>query len=610
MEENLILQEYEKSLTECRAENEVLAESVKQYRASIEEIEDGYAEIDPTGKVTFFNSSFLRIFALSPQEMAESDPRTLVEPETLRVASKSYLKVLETGVPDKGIVHEFRKADGSKGVIEVSVSPKVNTEGLPIATRCIVRDITERKHAEEEIARHRNLLEAIFRSVNEAVITVNKDMRVIEVNKATEEICGLNRTEIVGKVFKNCIKHCRESCQEVLQNALESRRTIKDYRIECKHKNKPYQITMVTASPLLDHDNEFMGAVLVLRDISRLNTLENELTERYQFHNMIGQSSKMQEIYDLLETLSDIETTVLITGESGTGKEMVSKALHYSGDRKDKPLIKVNCSALSENLLESELFGHVKGAFTGAVSDRQGRFQAAEGGTILLDEIGDISPGIQLKLLRVLDEKEFERVGESTPTKANVRVIAATNRDLKEKVRAGEFREDLYYRLKVIEIALPPLRERPEDIPLLVDHFCKRFNDTFRKRIEGVSTEALKCFMNYPWPGNVRELRHCLERAFILCRDRTIVLDHLPQDLRQYAEKKWIIPVKKTAANHHDILEVLNRTGWDKSEAARLLGIHRATLYRNIAKYKLDMHNPKPRKRRKKAPNKKSGATA
>jgi transcriptional regulator with GAF, ATPase, and Fis domain len=205
---------------------------------------------------------------------------------------------------------------------------------------------------------------------------------------------------------------------------------------------------------------------MVIRDITLLRDLERELRERHQFHKIIGKSKKMQEIYSLLEDLTDLETTVLITGESGTGKDMVARALHYSGQRAFKPFVTVNCSALTESLLESELFGHVKGAFTGAIKDKQGRFQAANGGTILLDEIGDISPFIQMKLLRVLQEKEYERVGESVTRKANVRVVACTNRDLKEKVIKGEFRQDLYYRLKVVEIALPPLRHRLEDMPL------------------------------------------------------------------------------------------------------------------------------------------------
>ncbi|MBT3260359.1 MAG: sigma-54-dependent Fis family transcriptional regulator, partial [Deltaproteobacteria bacterium] len=209
--------------------------------------------------------------------------------------------------------------------------------------------------------------------------------------------------------------------------------------------------------------------------------------------------------------------TVLITGESGTGKELVAEALHYKGGRNHKPLVKVNCSALSDNLLESELFGHIKGSFTGAVKDRIGRFQMADGGTILLDEIGDMPPKIQVKLLRVLQEKTFERVGESTSIKVDVRVVACTNQALREKIEQGEFREDLYYRLNVVEICVPPLRERKEDIPFLIDHFVKKFNKNINKDIFGISTDVQKVFMDYSWPGNVREMEHALEHAFILC---------------------------------------------------------------------------------------------
>ena len=217
----------------------------------------------------------------------------------------------------------------------------------------------------------------------------------------------------------------------------------------------------------------------------------------------------MLDIFRLLERLSEVDTTVLVTGESGTGKELVAKALHYMGGRSKQPIITVNCSALAETLLESELFGHVKGSFTGAIKDVRGRFESANGGSIILDEIGDISPKLQLKLLRVLQEKEFERVGDSTPIKVDVRVIACTNADLKEKIKTGEFREDLYYRLRVIEIPLPPLRERAEDIPLLIDKFCQTFNQTFGKMIDSLDEKAMQALLNYSWPGNVREFGTC-----------------------------------------------------------------------------------------------------
>ncbi len=275
-------------------------------------------------------------------------------------------------------------------------------------------------------------------------------MRVIAANTAMKEICGASPEKIIGKVFTDCIEQCDKTCHELLKETLKSKNTVKEYQVECKHQQRVKQTVKVTSSPLLDRDGTFMGAVLLIRDITRISDLERELRERHTFRNIIGKSRRMQDIYRLLEDLNDLDTTVLVTGESGTGKELVARALHYSGIRSFKPMVTVNCSALAENLLESELFGHVKGAFTGAIRDREGRFQAAHEGTILLDEIGDISPRLQLKLLRALQEKEFERVGESVPIKVDVRIIACTNQDLRDKVRKGEFREDLYYRLKVV----------------------------------------------------------------------------------------------------------------------------------------------------------------
>jgi transcriptional regulator with GAF, ATPase, and Fis domain len=266
---------------------------------------------------------------------------------------------------------------------------------------------------------------------------------------------------------------------------------------------------------LVHSNNKYAGAVLVIRDITREYDLERKIAEQYQFQEIIGKSKKMKELYALLEDLTESSTTVLITGESGTGKELVANALHRGGTRAQKPFVKVNCSALSDFLLESELFGHVKGAFTGALKDKLGRFEMADGGSILLDEIGDISPRVQHKLLRVLQEKEFERVGDSVSVKVDVRIMTSTNRNLNEMVRLENFREDLYYRLKVIEVKLPSLRERLDDIPLLVDHFCNIFNRRFNKDIEGVSEEVYKLFSSYFWPGNVRELENALEHAFV-----------------------------------------------------------------------------------------------
>ncbi len=457
---------------------------------------------------------------------------------------------------------------------------------LTTAAQIITRAI-ENKHYEEELERHRSRLESIFSSVQDAIITVDINMNVIEANKAAEKICGFKID--TGQPFTDCTTECDRSCLEVLQKTLNTRSTVQDYQIECGHRDRSKLIAMVNCSPLLDSGGHFMGAVLVIRDITRLTHLEEELKERHHFQNIIGKCEKMQQVYNLLKTLASQTTTVLITGGSGTGKEMAAKALHYGGARANGPYIAVNCSALAESLLESELFGHVKGAFTGADRDKIGRFEAADGGTILLDEIGDISPLIQLKLLRVLQEKEFDRVGESNPRKVDVRVLASTNRNLKEAMRTGEFREDLYYRLNVIEIKLPPLRERYEDFPLLINHFCEVFQKDYDKKISGVSVEVLQAFMNYPWPGNVRELEHAIERAFVLCRDQTIQLEHIPSEIRDYTPTHINKRLPKDSNNDDPeaIRQALEKTDWNISKAARLLGISRWTLYRRFQKYNI-----------------------
>lgn len=334
----------------------------------------------------------------------------------------------------------------------------------------------------DEKEQYRLHLEAVFNSVHEGIVTVDKDLHIIEINKACEKICKVSQT-CKGKPFSTLLESCGGKCYDALVETIEKKKSVEISRYECQLNSGPKKILSLTTSPLINNRDIFSGAILVTRDETSVAELERVLGQRRQFHNIIGKSKKMQEVYSLIENLANVETTVLIRGESGTGKELTAEALYFSGERKKFPFVKVNCSALSDNLLESELFGHVKGAFTGAYKDKIGRFQKAHKGTIFLDEIGDISKSMQLNLLRVLQEKEFERVGDSHPIKVDVRVVAATNQNLEEKVKQKLFRQDLYYRLKVVEIILPPLRQKTEDIPLLVNYFIKKFNEKFNKQI-------------------------------------------------------------------------------------------------------------------------------
>ena len=438
-----------------------------------------------------------------------------------------------------------------------------------------------------EKEKYRNHLDAVFQSVTDAIITINNQMRVIAVNAAAETICGLTAGQAIGKRIDVIADPCLTACREILEQTLSSKKIFRDHHIECQYPTGPCRILTVNSSPLTDPRNRSLGVILVIRDITRMIRMESELKELHSFHNIIGKSKKMRRIFNLIKNLAHTQSTVLITGESGTGKELIARAIHFSGSCASRPMVTVNCSTLVENLLESELFGHVKGAFTGAVNNKVGRFQEADGGSIFLDEIGEISPVIQLKLLRVLQEKEFERVGDSKPIKVAVRVIAATNRKLSKAVENKKFREDLYYRLKVVEIKLPPLRERLEDVPLLVDRFCHLFNNQFKKQIKGVTNEVMEAFMQYTWPGNVRELEHAMERAFIFCQNKAISLDHIPPEIKSFSAGIRL-PQKISGVESERILRMLKKTDWNRAKAARLLGISRKTLYKKINKYNLE----------------------
>lgn len=318
--------------------------------------------------------------------------------------------------------------------------------------------------------------------------------------------------------------------------------------------------------------------------VREVSYLRKELSKQYKFHDLISKSPKMQQIFELAKVVAKSNSNVLILGESGTGKELLARAIHNESPRANGPFVAVSCVAIPDTLLESELFGHEKGAFTDAIAQKKGKFELAHGGTLFLDEIGDISPKMQLALLRVLEEREFTRVGGTKPIKVDVRIIAATNRNLQKAVEEGRFRDDLYYRLNVITIHIPPLRERKEDIPLLVEHFVEKFNIQMGKRVKGVSQEAMRLLMEYDWPGNVRELENVMERAMVITKGELITPEDLFLPTSRKAEEN---PMSLEAVEKAHILKVLNETGWNIQRSAQILGIDRTTLYHKIRRYGL-----------------------
>ena len=433
---------------------------------------------------------------------------------------------------------------------------------------------------------HRNL-EAIFTSVQDGIVSVDMAMVVTHTNEAIEQFFSISSEKMPGLSIHEVVQERLPSCLDVLKKTIETKEPVREFRTEMTGQDGRPKIVIINCSPLLDRDGTFMGVVMVLRDISRITDLERTLNERRQFHKIVGKSVVMQEMYMRIEALAETDTTVLITGESGTGKELVADAIHYSGSRALKPFVKVNCAALSEHLLESELFGHVAGAFTGALKARVGRFELAHGGTIFLDEIGDLSQALQLKFLRVLQEREIERVGDTKTIKVDVRVIAATNADLAQRMQQGLFREDLYYRFNVMEMYLPPLTQRIEDIPLLVSHFCAKFNAKFKRNVQGVSDQVMRLFVNYTWPGNVREMENVLERGFILCSTDTMTTDHISLQLKGAVPIDATVETLECAASREQILDALEKTKWNRTKAAQLLGISRRTFYRKLQEFDL-----------------------
>ncbi len=438
-----------------------------------------------------------------------------------------------------------------------------------------------------------NLKDFILDSISEGVIAVNKDFRIVYFNSAAEKLTGYLRNEVIGKFCKYVIKpgECAKDCP--ISIALKSKKTISDFNYELYKKSGIKQDIILNSSILYDGENNPIGGIITFRELSESEQLRLSLMKESDFYGIIGKSSQMQEIYELLKEIKDSDAPVFITGESGTGKEMVANAIQTISKRKDKPFIKINCAVFPPNLLAAELFGHVKGAFTDAIKDRPGRFEVADGGTIFLDEIGEIPVQTQLQLLRVLQEGTFERIGESLTRKVNVRVIAATNKNIKVALETGALREDLFYRLNVIPIHLPPLRERKSDIIPLINHFLNKFSLIYDKNIKDLSDEAIDVLIKYNYPGNVRELENIIEYAFVRTAENSIILaSKLPpfikENLHTNTKKEELeIKIKPNKITKDVILNSLAKNKWNKNTTADELGISRTTLWRLMHKYGL-----------------------
>ena len=446
----------------------------------------------------------------------------------------------------------------------------------------------------------------IVDTMRDGLVVVDNDGIIVAVNRASEQLTGYAREELIGSqcTILNC-DHCSaRGCGKDFTCDLFESKQIEQRRCTIVTKNGERLPVMKNASVLTGEDGKTEGAVetltdmreLVTRDqkIARLNSL---LRDRDQWHGIIGRSQAMQDVFDLVSDASQSDAPVIIYGESGTGKELIASAIHNFGRRRQGPFIKVNCGALAESLLENELFGHIRGAYTGADRMSKGRFEAANGGDIFLDEIGDIPLSMQVKILRVLQEKEFERVGDSRPIKVDCRIISATNHDLRDMIARNNFREDLYYRLNVIPIRLPSLRERREDLPLLIEHYMELNRFKTGKSIDGIRVDAMDTLMTYPWPGNIREVINTIEYAFVVCREAYVDMRHLPETIKNWKLQSALVCDSEGCQEQCDrILEAIKRAGGKKADAARLLGITRQALWKKIKKLGINADFPAKRK--------------
>ncbi len=437
----------------------------------------------------------------------------------------------------------------------------------------------------EKIENYKNHTDLILDSIADGVFTVDCDWRITSFNQAAEKITGVPKDDAIGSTCRDVFHSniCDSNC--LLRQSIKEDKPITNRSIYIINANEDQLPISISAAPLKDEEGNIIGGIETFRDLSEVAELRKQLQKQYSFQDIISKSKSVQKIFDILPDIAVSDSTVLIQGDSGTGKELFARAIHNLSNRKDKPLVVINSGALPDTLLESELFGYKAGAFTDAKKDKPGRFALAEGGTIFLDEIGDISPALQVRLLRVLQEKTYEPLGGTESIKANVRIITATNKNLQQLVKKGLFREDLFYRLNVVSIGLPELKKRKEDIPLLIDHFINRFNKLRSKNIAGVSDEVLTVLMNHDFPGNVRELENIIEYAFILCRDQTIQVSHLPEPLKEKfvgLGDKASAGLTLAAIQKRAIEGTLIRNNWKKMATARELNIDKGTLRRMI----------------------------
>ncbi len=541
-------------------------------------IRDGVFSVDKKRTITFFNKAAERLTGWRADEVIGKSCQDVFKSSNCEECFLAESISCDKPISNRSIFITTRA--GRRIAVNINTMPMYGADGSLNGGVQIFRDV--------DTLQARGM---ILDSIADGVFTVDLEWKITYFNRAAEQITGVPAAEAIGKscseIFKASI--CGKNCAIATSMCTGKPETNRSITIEGAEGNRvPVSIC---AAPLVDGLGNIVGGVESIRDLTLIASLKRQLS-RFQVGDLISKSPTMQRIFSILPDIAESESNVLILGESGTGKELMAKAIHERSERSSKPFVAVNCGALPETLLESELFGYTAGAFTDARNDRSGRFAAAEEGTLFLDEIGDIAMPVQVKLLRVLQERKYEPLGSATTCDADVRIIAATHRDLESLMKEGEFRDDLYYRLNVVRLYIPPLRERKEDIPILIEHIIERFNTERHKDIGGVADSTLALLVDYKYPGNVRELQNILEYAFILCPGGLIQPEHLPEPFKKIKEREisnfgFTSPLTMEEAEKLVIERALQRNKWKKMATCRELNISKDTLRRKIQRYDL-----------------------
>lgn len=536
------------------------------YDNILDSLADGVFTVDEHMRIISYNRAAEEITGFSREE-AIGRPCHEIFRSGICFSACPLREAMESGISVRSREVSIQHKNGMSLPISVSASVLYDGDGNIIGGVETVRNLKN--------------FSVILNSVADGVFTVDDQMLIQSFNRAAEEITGFSTSEALGKpcyeVFRSdaCVTECP------LREAIETGESVVNRDVEITDRANRKKPISVSASVLADSDGRVLGGVETIRDLSVIQSLTNELKEKYTFKSLVSRNPVMRRLFDVMGDIAASEATVFLQGESGTGKELFAQAIHDLSPRRKGPMVTVNCGALPENLLEAEIFGVRRGAYTGAIENRPGRLEVCNGGTFFLDEIGDLPLPLQVKLLRVLENKEFQPLGAKTPVTADVRFIAATHRDLEKMVEEGTFRRDLYFRINILTLSIPPLRERREDIPLLVEVALQKFNAAYRRKVSRLSPDVLRLLLNHDFTGNVRELLNILEQAVILCKGSEVGIEHLPKAFIQSAAKEPKRRTRSSNAPSEEVLsEVIARHRGDRAGAAEELGVDRSTLWR------------------------------